>query len=121
MMVEAALVHLCPRADLTHADGVVAVTVERASAARVGRRVAVRPTLASIVVVNGVAGDDLLEPVAIEVGQRARVAEADVLQARWGTHGDHPIIVLAVSSVIDSFNITINAFNLSEKYRVPVE
>ena len=47
-------------------------------------------------------------------------AQGDVLQARWGTHGDHPIIVLAVSSVIDSFNITINAFNLSEKYRVPV-
>ncbi len=42
------------------------------------------------------------------------------MQARWGTHGDHPIIVLAVSSVRDSFAITVQAFNLSEKYRVPV-
>jgi len=47
-------------------------------------------------------------------------AQGDVMQARWGTHGDHPIIVLAVSSVRDSFSITIQAFNLSEKYRVPV-
>lgn len=47
-------------------------------------------------------------------------AQGDVMQARWGTHGDHPIIVLAVSSVRDSFTITVQAFNLSEKYRVPV-
>jgi len=47
-------------------------------------------------------------------------AQGDVLQARWGTHGDHPIIVLSVSTVDDCFNITVRAFNLSEKYRVPV-
>jgi len=47
-------------------------------------------------------------------------AQGDVMQARWGTHGDHPIIVLAVSTVLDSFEITVRAFNLSEKYRVPV-
>jgi len=47
-------------------------------------------------------------------------AQGDVQQARWGTHGDHPIIVLAVSTVEDCFEITIRAFNLSEKYRVPV-
>lgn len=47
-------------------------------------------------------------------------AQGDVMQARWGTHGDHPIIVLAVSSVADCFSIIIHAFNLSEKYRVPV-
>jgi 2-oxoglutarate ferredoxin oxidoreductase subunit alpha len=47
-------------------------------------------------------------------------AQGDVMQARWGTHGDHPIIVLAVSTVRDSFEITVHAFNLSEKYRVPV-
>jgi len=47
-------------------------------------------------------------------------SQGDVMQARWGTHGDHPIIVLAVSTVRDSFEITIDAFNLSEKYRVPV-
>ncbi len=47
-------------------------------------------------------------------------AQGDVQMARWGTHGDHPIIVLAVSTVADSFTITVKAFNLSEKYRVPV-
>lgn len=47
-------------------------------------------------------------------------AQGDVMQARWGTHGDHPIIVLAVSTVEDCFHITVKAFNLSEKYRVPV-
>jgi len=47
-------------------------------------------------------------------------AQGDVMQARWGTHGDHPIIVLAVSCVADCFDITVHAFNLSEKYRLPV-
>ncbi len=47
-------------------------------------------------------------------------AQGDVMQARWGTHGDHPIIVLSVSTVTDCFEITVHAFNLSEKYRVPV-
>ncbi len=47
-------------------------------------------------------------------------AQGDVLQARWGTHGDHPIIVLALSSVADCFALTVTAFNLSERYRVPV-
>jgi len=46
--------------------------------------------------------------------------QGDVMQAKWGTHGDHPIIVLAVSTVADCFEITIRAFNLSEKYRIPV-
>jgi 2-oxoglutarate ferredoxin oxidoreductase subunit alpha len=47
-------------------------------------------------------------------------AQGDVLQARWGTHGDHPVIVLSVSSVSECFSITVTAFNLAEKYRVPV-
>jgi len=47
-------------------------------------------------------------------------AQGDVQMARWGAHGDHPIIVLSVSTVLDSFSITVKAFNLSEKYRVPV-
>ncbi|MBU1139596.1 MAG: 2-oxoacid:acceptor oxidoreductase subunit alpha [Proteobacteria bacterium] len=47
-------------------------------------------------------------------------SQGDVQMARWGTHGDHPIIVLAVSSVSDCFSVTIKAFNLSEKYRTPV-
>jgi len=47
-------------------------------------------------------------------------AQGDIMQARWGTHGDHPVIVLAVSSVADCFSLTVQAFNLAEKYRVPV-
>lgn len=47
-------------------------------------------------------------------------AQGDVMQARWGTHGDHPIIVLAAGSVAECYKLTITAFNLAEKYRVPV-
>lgn len=47
-------------------------------------------------------------------------SQADVMQARWGTHGDHPIIVLVPSSVKETFFLTIRAFNLSEKFRSPV-
>ena len=47
-------------------------------------------------------------------------AQGDVLQARWGTHGDHPIIVLSVSTPLDCYRVTLQAFNLSEKYRTPV-
>ncbi|MGI6425984.1 MAG: 2-oxoacid:acceptor oxidoreductase subunit alpha [Tepidanaerobacteraceae bacterium] len=46
-------------------------------------------------------------------------AQGDVMQARWGTHGDHPIIVISPSSVKEVYEMTIRAFNLSEKYRVP--
>ncbi|ROQ92082.1 2-oxoglutarate ferredoxin oxidoreductase alpha subunit [Desulfosoma caldarium] len=53
-------------------------------------------------------------------GLPTNVAQGDVMQARWGTHGDHPIIVLAVSSTADCFDITVKAFNLAEKYRTPV-
>ena len=42
------------------------------------------------------------------------------MQARWGTHGDHPIITLTPASVRESYDMTIQAFNMSEKYRVPV-
>lgn len=47
-------------------------------------------------------------------------AQADVMQARWGTHGDHPVIALAPSSVEETYYMIIRAFNLSEEYRVPV-
>jgi 2-oxoglutarate ferredoxin oxidoreductase subunit alpha len=46
-------------------------------------------------------------------------SQGDVMQARWGTHGDHPIIVLTASSVPEAFEMTVKAFNLSEKYRQP--
>jgi 2-oxoglutarate ferredoxin oxidoreductase subunit alpha len=42
------------------------------------------------------------------------------MQARWGTHGDHPIIALSPTSVAGAFELTVKAFNLSEKYRTPV-
>ena len=47
-------------------------------------------------------------------------SQGDVMQARWGTHGDHPVIVLSASSVPECFWMTVRAFNLSEKYRTPV-
>jgi 2-oxoglutarate/2-oxoacid ferredoxin oxidoreductase subunit alpha len=53
-------------------------------------------------------------------GLPTSVSQGDVMQARWGTHGDHPIIVLAVSTTQDCFDITVKAFNFSEKYRTPV-
>jgi len=46
--------------------------------------------------------------------------QQDVMQARWGSHGDYQIIVLAGSSPQEAFNLTIHAFNLSEIYRTPV-
>ncbi|MCG4585954.1 2-oxoacid:acceptor oxidoreductase subunit alpha, partial [Anaerosalibacter bizertensis] len=47
-------------------------------------------------------------------------AQGDVMQAKWGTHGDHPMIALSPSSVKETYEVTIKAFNLSEKYRTPV-
>jgi 2-oxoglutarate ferredoxin oxidoreductase subunit alpha len=47
-------------------------------------------------------------------------AQGDVMQARWGTHGDHPIITLTPASVRESYDMTIQAFNMAEKFRVPV-
>lgn len=47
-------------------------------------------------------------------------AQADLMQAKWGTHGDHPIIALSPISVRDTFDLTVKAFNFSEKYRTPV-
>jgi 2-oxoglutarate/2-oxoacid ferredoxin oxidoreductase subunit alpha len=53
-------------------------------------------------------------------GQPTSPSQGDVMQARWGTHGDHPIIALCPTSVRDCFDLTVKAFNLSEKYRIPV-
>jgi 2-oxoglutarate ferredoxin oxidoreductase subunit alpha len=47
-------------------------------------------------------------------------AQGDVMQARWGTHGDHAIIALTPHSVAESFELTVRAFNLAEAYRTPV-
>ena len=53
-------------------------------------------------------------------GLPTKVAQGDVNQARWGTHGDHSIVVLTASSIQDVFKITIEAFNIAETYRTPV-
>lgn len=47
-------------------------------------------------------------------------AQGDIMQARWGTHGDHSIIALYPSTVREVYTTTIDAFNLAEKYRTPV-
>ena len=48
------------------------------------------------------------------------VGQGDMMQARWGSHGHYEIIALAPSSPQEMFDFTIRAFNLSEKYRIPV-
>lgn len=47
-------------------------------------------------------------------------SQGDVMQARWGPHGDHPAIVLAPASVEEVFELTVRAFNLAERFRTPV-
>jgi len=47
-------------------------------------------------------------------------SQGDVMQARWGTHGDHPVIAISPSSVAEAYELVIRCFNLSEKYRTPV-
>lgn len=53
-------------------------------------------------------------------GQATKCAQGDVMQTRWGTHGDRELIVLAPNSVQEMYDLTIRAFNLSEQYRAPV-
>jgi 2-oxoglutarate ferredoxin oxidoreductase subunit alpha len=52
--------------------------------------------------------------------QPTMTSQSDMMQARWGSHGDYEIIALAPSSVQECFDFTVKAFNLAEKYRVPV-
>jgi 2-oxoglutarate ferredoxin oxidoreductase subunit alpha len=53
-------------------------------------------------------------------GQATKSAQGDVMQARWGTHGDYAAIVLSPNSAQEMFELTVRAFNLSERYRTPV-
>jgi len=53
-------------------------------------------------------------------GQATKCGQGDVMQARWGTHGDYSAIVLSPNSVQEMFTLTIKAFNLAERYRTPV-
>lgn len=53
-------------------------------------------------------------------GQPTHVAQADVMQTRWGCHGDHSMVVLTASNIQDVFRMTVEAFNFSETHRTPV-
>jgi 2-oxoglutarate ferredoxin oxidoreductase subunit alpha len=53
-------------------------------------------------------------------GLPTMVGQADIMQARWGSHGDYEIIALSPQSPQEAFDLCIEAFNLSETYRVPV-
>ena len=53
-------------------------------------------------------------------GLPTSVAQGDMMQARWGSHGTYEIIAIVPSSPQEIFDLTVAAFNLSEKYRVPV-
>ena len=53
-------------------------------------------------------------------GQATKCGQGDVMQSRWGTHGDYSAVALSPNSVQEMFELTIKAFNLAEKYRTPV-
>jgi len=53
-------------------------------------------------------------------GQATRVGGGDIMQAKWGSQGDYPVIAISPWSVQEMYDQTINAFNLAERYRVPV-
>ncbi len=53
-------------------------------------------------------------------GLPTKGAQADMMQARWGTHGDHPAIALSPATIEECFSHTVRCFNLAEKFRMPV-
>jgi len=61
-----------------------------------------------------------VQRVGPSTGQATKCGQGDVMQARWGTHGDYISIVLSPNSVQEMFDLTIRAFNLAEAYRTPV-
>lgn len=61
-----------------------------------------------------------IQSVGPGLGLPNHPSQGDMMQARWGSHGDYEIIALAPSSPQEMFDFTIKAFNLSERYRVPV-
>ena len=52
-------------------------------------------------------------------GQATKVGSGDIMQAKWGSHGDYQVIALCPWSVQEMYDLTLRAFNLSERYRVP--
>lgn len=52
-------------------------------------------------------------------GQATRVGSGDIMQAKWGSHGDYQVIAFSPWSVQEMYDLTLRAFNLSERFRVP--
>ncbi len=61
-----------------------------------------------------------VQRVGPATGQPTSPAQGEVMQTRWGTHGDHWLITVSPSSVPECFDLTLRAVALSEKYRCPV-
>ncbi|MDO4178355.1 MAG: 2-oxoacid:acceptor oxidoreductase subunit alpha [Phascolarctobacterium sp.] len=61
-----------------------------------------------------------VQRVGPATGQPTSPAQGEVMQTRWGTHGDHWLITISPSSVPECFDLTLRAVALSEKYRCPV-
>src|SRR6056297_289266 len=61
-----------------------------------------------------------VQRVGPSTGLPTSPSQGDVMQAKWGTHGDHPVIALAPSSVKETFELTVKAFNFAERFRTPV-
>ena len=53
-------------------------------------------------------------------GQATKVGSGDIMQAKWGSHGDYQVIALSPWSVQEMYDLTVKAFNLSERFRTPV-
>ncbi len=61
-----------------------------------------------------------VQRVGPSTGMPTSPAQGDVMQARWGTHGDHPIVAISPASVDETFEAAVHSFAISEKLRVPV-
>ncbi|WP_314092709.1 2-oxoacid:acceptor oxidoreductase subunit alpha [Selenomonas noxia] len=61
-----------------------------------------------------------VQRVGPSTGQPTAPSQGDVMQVRWGTHGDHPMIALSPWSVRESFNMAVMAVNYAERFRTPV-
>ena len=61
-----------------------------------------------------------VQRVGPSTGQPTAPSQGDVMQARWGTHGDHPMIALAPWSVRETYDATVMAVNYAERFRTPV-
>ncbi len=61
-----------------------------------------------------------VQRVGPSTGMPTSPAQGDVMQSRWGTHGDHPVVVLSPSSVMETYVLTAKAFAVADELRVPV-